>query len=166
MRQDKDTRLEVIKMIVSSQELATQDELLRELDKAGFPCTQATLSRALHKLGISKGYNERQQYVYMMPGQRRYQRVSDTYMTVHNINRIGVVNVQFSGNLCVIKTPPGHAAHVAYDIDHAMLPEVIGTIAGDDTVFLALTEDADRRQTLNHISEIVPRAQLTVLTDE
>lgn len=153
-------------MIVSSQELATQDDLLRELDKAGYPLTQATLSRDLHKLGITKGYNEQQQYVYMMPGQRRYQRVSDTHMTVHNINRMGVVSVKFSGNLCVVKTPPGHAAHVAYDIDNAELPEVIGTIAGDDTVFLALTEDADRRQTLNHISEIVPRAQLTVHADE
>ena len=153
-------------MIVTSQELGTQEDLLRELDKAGFPLTQATLSRDLRKLGITKGYNEQQQYVYLMPGQRRYQRVSDTHLTVHNINRLGVVSIKFSGNLCIVKTPPGHAAHVAYDIDRAELPEVMGTIAGDDTIFLALSEDADRRQTLDHIADIVPRTQLTIHTDE
>ncbi|MBQ7443642.1 MAG: arginine repressor [Bacteroidaceae bacterium] len=165
MKHDKSTRLEVIKMIVTSQELATQDELLRELAKAGFPLTQATLSRDLRKLGITKGLNDEQRYVYLMPGQRRYQRVSDTHMTVHNINRMGVVSVKFTGNLCVVKTPPGHAAHVAYDIDHAELPEVVGTIAGDDTIFIALTEGADRRLLLDHISELVPRVQLTVHAD-
>ena len=57
-RSDKDTRLEVIKMIISSQEIGTQDELLRELDKAGFPSTQATLSRDLHQLRIAKGHSD------------------------------------------------------------------------------------------------------------
>ena len=156
---DKDSRLEVIKMIVSSQELSTQDELLRELDKAGFATTQATLSRDLKQLGITKATNERQEYVYMMPGQRRYERVSDTHMTVHNIHRLGVVSIKFSGNMCVVHTPPGHAAHVAYDIDRAELSEVMGTIAGDDTIFIALEENANRQEVMFHISEVVPSTQ-------
>jgi len=146
-------------MIVTSQELSTQDDLLRELDKAGFATTQATLSRDLKKLGIVKATNERQEYVYMMPGQRRYQRVSDTHMSVHNIHRLGAVSIKFSGNMCVVHTPPGHAAHVAYDIDHAELSEVIGTIAGDDTIFIVLDEEASRQDVLNHIAEIVPSGQ-------
>ena len=152
MRQDKHTRLEVIKMIISSQELSTQDELLRELEKAGFPSTQATLSRDLHQLHIGKGHNERGSYIYMLPNQQRYQRVSDTHMTVQQINRLGALSVQFSGNLAVLHTPPGHANHVAYDIDHAELSHILGTIAGDDTVLVILDEKADRQEVLNQLS--------------
>ena len=158
----KETRLEVIKMIVTSQELMTQEDLLRELEKAGFPSTQATLSRDLKQLRIAKGLNERQEYVYMMPEQRRYQRVSDTHMTVHNINRLGAVSVKFSGNLAVLRTPPGHASHVAYDIDRAELPQVLGTIVGDDTIIAVIAEEADRQQVLNEIATIVPSGQYYV----
>ena len=135
-------------MIISSQELSTQDELLRELDKAGFP------SRDLHQLRIGKGHNERGQYIYLLPEQRRYQRVSNTHATVQQINRLGALSVKFSGNMGVLRTPPGHASHVAYDIDNAHVPEVLGTIAGDDTVFLVLDEHADRQRVLNAIAEI------------
>lgn len=152
MRQDKHTRLEVIKMIISSQELSKQDELLRELEKAGFPTTQATLSRDLHQLHIGKGHNERGNYIYMLPNQQRYQRVSDTHMTVQQMNRLGTVSMQFSGNLAVLRTPPGHAGHVAYDIDNAQLPDVLGTIAGDDTVLIVLDEKAERKQVMDAIA--------------
>ncbi len=141
-------------MIVSSQELTTQDELLQELKRAGFPSTQATLSRDLHQLRIAKGHNEQGKYVYMLPEQRRYQRVSDTHMTVQQINRLGTISVKFSGNIAVLRTPPGHASHVAYDIDNAQLPEILGTIAGDDTVLIVMEEDADRQQVLNSLSTI------------
>ena len=154
MRQDKNTRLEVIKMIVSSQELAKQEDLLRELEKAGFPSTQATLSRDLRQLRIVKGRNEQGNYTYLLPEQRRYQRVSDTRMTVQQINRLGMLAIKFSGNLVVIQTPPGHAAHVAYDIDHAQVKDVLGTIAGDDTVLVVLEEGADRKAVMAAIAEI------------
>lgn len=156
MRQNKDTRLEVIKMIISSQELSTQEELLQELEKAGFASTQATLSRDLHKLRITKGHNERGEQVYLLPEQRRYQRVSDTHATLQQINRLGALSVRFSQNLAVVQTPPGHAAHVAYDIDNAHIKEIIGTIAGDDTILVILDENADRPTVLNRLSEVVP----------
>lgn len=141
-------------MIVSSQELSTQDELLRELERAGFPSTQATLSRDLRQLRIAKGRNEEGNQVYMMPEQRRYQRVSDTHMTVQKMNRLGVLSVKFSGNMAVVHTPPGHAAHVALDIDAAVLDEVLGTVAGDDTIFIVLTEDTNRQLLLNRLNAI------------
>ena len=143
-------------MIISSQEIGTQDELLRELDKAGFPSTQATLSRDLHQLRIAKGHSDTGAYVYMLPEQRRYQRVSDTHMTVQQINRLGALSVKFSQNLAVVRTPPGHASHVAYDIDNAQIEEVLGTIAGDDTILIVLTEGADRPAVLNRLAEVVP----------
>lgn len=154
MRQDKNTRLEVIKMIVSSQELSTQEDLLRELSMAGFPSTQATLSRDLRQLRIAKGQNEQGLYIYLLPEQRRYQRVSDTHATVQQMNRLGAVSMKFSGNLAVLKTPPGHASHVAYDIDNAQPAGVLGTIAGDDTVLIVLEEDADRQSVMNAIASM------------
>jgi len=151
---NKNTRLEVVKMIVSSQEVSTQEELLRELERSGFPSTQATLSRDLRQLRIAKGLNEAGVQVYMMPEQRRYQRVSDTHATVQQMNRLGVLSVKFSGNMAVVHTPPGHASHVAYDIDNANFQEVLGTVAGDDTVFIVMAEDANRQMLLNRINAI------------
>ncbi len=156
MMMNKDTWLEVIKMIVSSQELSTQDELLRELAKAGYPSTQATLSRDLRQLNIAKGPDGNGHVVYLMPEERRFRRVSDTHMTVQQINRLGALSVKFSRNLAVLRTPPGHAAHVAYDIDNAHITEVLGTIAGDDTVLIVLAEDAERPMLLNKLAEVVP----------
>ncbi len=156
MRQDKGTRLEVIKLIISSQEFTKQDDLLRELAKAGFPTTQATLSRDLHQLRITKGHNEHGELVFMLPEQRRYQRVSDTHLTVQRMNQLGALSVKFSGNIAVVRTPPGHAAHVAYDIDNAHIDEVLGTVAGDDTIFIVLDEEAERPQVLNKLAEIIP----------
>ena len=154
--QNKNTRLEIIKLIVSSQELSKQDELMRELAKAGYPTTQATLSRDLHQLRIAKGHNEQGNQVYMLPEQRRYQRVSDTHVTVQKLNRLGALSVRFSGNMAVLRTPPGHAAHVAFDIDNAQIPEILGTVAGDDTIFLVMAEGAERPTVLDHIAAVVP----------
>ncbi len=141
-------------MIISSQELSKQEDLLRELEKAGFPTTQATLSRDLRQLHVAKGRNEQGNYIYLLPEQRRYQRVSDTHMTVQHMNRLGALSMKFSGNLAVIHTPPGHAAHVAYDIDQVQLPDVLGTIAGDDTVLIVLDENAERKAVMDRIAEI------------
>lgn len=150
----KDGRLEIIKMIVSSQELSTQEELLQQLDIAGYPTSQATLVRDLRQLHIVKGYNDRGRNVYLMPDEQRYRKVSDTHVTVDSLNRLGVTNVHFSGNMAVIHTPPGHASHVAYDIDNAEVKGVLGTIAGDDTIFLVLKEGADRAAVLDELSLI------------
>ena len=154
---DKQTRLEVIKMVVSSQELTKQDDLLRELLKAGFPTTQATLSRDLRQLRIGKSPNDKGELVYMLPEQRRFQRVSDRHITLQQMNRLGALSVRFSRNLAVLRTPPGHAPHVAYDIDNAGITDVLGTVAGDDTVIVVLAEGADREAAAKIVRDIVPK---------
>lgn len=152
----RDSRLEVIKMILSSQEISNQETLRNELFQAGYNATQATLSRDLRQLRVAKGLNENSKYVYLLPEQRRYHRVSDTHATVQRMNQLGAVGIKFSGNIAVLQTPPGHAAHLAYDIDHSSIPEIIGTVAGDDTVLVVMAEDADRTDLMNHIAEIIP----------
>jgi len=150
----KDSRLEVIKMIVSSQELATQEELLAQLDIAGYPSSQATLVRDLRQLHISKSQNPQGRSVYMMPGLQRFRTVSQTHVTVDSLNRLGAISVKFSGNIAVIHTPPGHAGHVAYDIDSANIPEILGTVAGDDTVIIVMVEGVDRALFMDKLSLI------------
>lgn len=148
----KNGRLELIKMIISSQELSTQEELQRELDIAGYPTSQATLVRDLKQLRIVKGLNKEGRNVYLMPSEQRYRTVSDTHVTVEALNKLGAVSVKFSGNMAVVHTPPGHAGHVAYDIDNANIPEILGTIAGDDTVLVVLAEEADRVKVMDELS--------------
>ena len=65
---NKDSRLEAIKLLVSSQEISSQGELLRELRRVGFTPTQATLSRDLHRLKVAKAMSHTGKYVYMLPG--------------------------------------------------------------------------------------------------
>ncbi len=144
--------MEVAKMIISSQEISKQEELLDELYKAGFPCTQATLSRDLKQLKIVKAQNTEGRYIYMLPETRVYRSVNDTHMTVKALNSMGVLSIKFSKNIAVVKTLPGHASHVAYDIDNAQLDCVLGTVAGDDTIFVVLEEDTERTYALNAIS--------------
>ena len=94
----KETRLEVIKMLISSQELSKQEELMAELEKAGYATAQATLSRDLRLLGVVKVQNDTGRYVYMMPNSRAYRSVSDNHMTVMAMHRLGALGVKFSGN--------------------------------------------------------------------
>ena len=150
----KPSRLETIKMIVSSREVSTQEELMRELDISGYKVSQTTMARDLKQLRIVKGQNSSGRLVYLMPDEQRYRTVSDTHVTVDAMNRLGAIDIRFSGNLAVAHTPPGHAGHVAYDIDRAGIPEVLGTIAGDDTVLIVLEEDADRTAVLDKLSLI------------
>jgi hypothetical protein len=81
------------------------------------------------------------------------------YLEKLYVHRLGAISVKFSQNLAVVHTPPGHAPHVAYDIDNADIPEIVGTIAGDDTILIVLAEDADRPTVLNHLSVVVPETQ-------
>ena len=126
---NKNSRLEVIKMILSSQEISSQEALLIELDKAGFRLTQATLSRDLKQLKV---------------------------VTMTESNRAGLLSVKFSGNILVMHTLPGHASHIAYDIDNAKIDEFIGTIAGDDTIFLVMAENVEPGAALKRLAEVVP----------
>ena len=152
----KEGRLEVIKMLISSQELSKQEELMAELEKAGYSSAQATLSRDLKRLKVVKVQNAEGRYIYMLPENKNFRSISDTHMTVAAMNRLGAIGVRFSGNMAVVKTLPGHASHVAYDIDNAGLKSVLGTVAGDDTVFLVLEENVPRNEVLDDLSKVLP----------
>ncbi len=150
----KTARLEMVKMIISSQEISTQDELMVALSQSGVKCTQATLSRDLKEMRVVKMVNSSGQKVYMLPQGHVFRGVSETHATVSALHKSGVLSIKFSGHMAVVKTLPGHAGHVGYDIDNAQLDIVLGTVAGDDTVFVALDDEVDREYALRALSGV------------
>ena len=72
------------------------------------------------------------------------------------LQRSGYVSVHISGQLAIVKTRPGYASALAYDIDNSESPYILGSIAGDDTIFIALREGATRGQVLEALSYVIP----------
>jgi transcriptional regulator of arginine metabolism len=152
----KNSRLDMIRLIISSQEICNQDELLRALSKEGFELTQATLSRDLKQLKVAKACNYSGKSVYVLPNNAMYRRVKETRPPREMMMYSGFVSLRFSGNLGVIKTRPGYAGSIAYDIDNANIPQIIGTIAGDDTILIVLEEGTARDIVRESLSDIIP----------
>lgn len=156
---NKSSRLEAIKMIISGQAISNQEELLRELARAGFKLTQATLSRDLKQLKVVKATDAAGKYMYMLPHSPLYRRVSDTHLTASALQQAGALSVKFSGNLAVVHTLPGYASHIAYDIDNKKFDEILGTLAGDDTIILVLAEGVTPEAVLRQLARVIPEVK-------
>ena len=152
----KNDRLDTLRMIISSREMGSQEELLHALQQEGFSLTQATLSRDLKQLKVAKAASMNGNYVYVLPNQTMYKRVSTPVQIKEMMEGPGFLSIQFSGNMAVIKTRPGYASSIAYNIDNSNIPIIIGTIAGDDTIFMVIREGADERDVVKALSYVVP----------
>lgn len=152
----KKDRLEALRMIISSQELGSQDELLAALKEEGFQLTQATLSRDLKQLKVAKAATMRGNYVYVLPNDTMYKRVSTPHSVREMMQVPGFLSINFSGNIGVIKTRPGYASSIAYNIDNSHIEEILGTIAGDDTIFIVIRQGAAKEEVIDALSDVVP----------
>ena len=152
----KNSRLETLKMLISSQELSSQDQLLEALHKEGFKITQATLSRDLKLLKVAKAASSSGKYAYVLPNDTLYKRVSNHIPVSKMMVNTGFQSINFSGNMVVIKTRPGYASSLAYDIDNNHFHEIIGTIAGDDTIMLVVREGCTRTSVKQALAHIIP----------
>ena len=155
----KNSRLDAIRLILSTQEIGSQEELLNVLAQEGFKLTQATLSRDLHQLRVVKtvGLQGRYRYVLTRPHQQRHDsKHGDVRPVTAPQETSGFVSIKFSGNMAVIRTRPSYAGTLAYHIDNSDFPEILGTIAGDDTVMLVVAEDATRGAVLRALRSIIP----------
>ena len=159
MTKVKTDRLEALKMIISSQELGSQSELLTALDKEGFHLTQATLSRDLKQLKVAKAASMNGKYVYVLPNETMYRRVKTPRRASEMQLTSGFLSINVSGNMGVIRTRPGYASSIAYNIDNNDVPDVLGTIAGDDTIFIVIKEGADNADVIDELSYIIPDIQ-------
>ncbi len=155
----KNSRMEALKLLISSQELGSQEEVLKALSKEGFKLTQATLSRDLKQLKVAKAASMNGKYVYVLPNETMYKRASGVQSTAEMLQTTGFVSISFSGNMAVIKTRPGYASSIAYNIDNSDIPEILGTIAGDDTIFIVKKEDTNKEDLINSLSTIIPNIE-------
>ncbi len=148
----KAQRLAAIKNIITAQKVSSQDELLTLLETEGFLTTQATLSRDLKFLKVAKIPHSDLGYVYEMP-----QSMSKTNEEViEDFPVSGVDTIDFTGNLAVIKTRPGFANSIASVIDSHDPYEILGTIAGDDTILLINREGVSKNHIIDVLSLFIP----------
>jgi transcriptional regulator of arginine metabolism len=147
----KAARHALITGLLARRAVHSQSELAEALACEGVSVTQATLSRDLVELRATKIRTPSGSLVYAVPaegGSRAPAPVADAEMLASRLARLCaelVVTAEASGNLVVLRTPPGAAQFLASAIDHSVLPGVMGTIAGDDTV-LVISSDPDGGQ--------------------
>ena len=158
---NKRARLQVIIDLIRNNCIGSQEELSKILAGKGHKVTQATLSRDLKLLKITKVATDMGGYMYIIPDSNGLQDSlllkGQRSMTVNS--QIGFVSLEFSGNFAVIKTRNGYAAGLAYDIDMSHSRDILGTIAGADTVFAILREGVTHEEAIKFFSRFVPIEQ-------
>lgn len=148
-RARKHHRQQALLRLVGDRSLSTQGELVRALRSAGFPATQATVSRDIVELGLVK-LPRNGSHVYSAPaiasggGEDRLRRFCEDYP----------VEASVAGTLVVIRSLPGTANALAAALDAVRFPEIVGTIAGDDTVFAAVTRERETRALLRRLGDL------------
>ena len=95
-------------------------------------------------------------YVYVLPNVTMSKRVSSPAQVKEMMQVPGFISINFSGNMGVIKTRPGYASSIAYNIDNSDIPYILGTIAGDDTIFIVISEHASESDVVSALSKVVP----------
>jgi transcriptional regulator of arginine metabolism len=132
-------RLTRIAELIAARRFSSQEELARALSGVGIDTTQATLSRDLRSLGVAKraGADGVIGYELPLPGRETLDRQRQALDL-----RAFVNDVRIAQNLLVVRTPPGHANGVGRAIDLAEFDGVVGTVAGDDTVLIVVSEPA------------------------
>ena len=153
---EKENRLEALRLIISSQQLGSQEVLLNALQKEGFKLTQATLSRDLKQLKVAKAATMNGSYVYVLPNETMYKRVSTPAQTREMMQMSGFVSIRFSGNIGVLKTRTGYASAIAWNIDSQQFPEILGTVAGADTIIFVMKEGTSQEEVIESLSVVIP----------
>lgn len=133
----KNLRQKKLLSLIKAKRFATQTELRDSLERAGVPATQSSLSRDMEELGIVKHHGH-----YTIPK-------SD------GAAARGLLSLDLAGdNLIVARTEPGLASAVAVEIDGAAISEIVGTLAGEDTIFVAVGDQKSQRAVMKRIWEL------------
>ena len=131
---NKRGRQQKILDLIRAKPVGTQEDLRTLLEKTGVPATQSSVSRDLEELGVVKQHG-----YYTLP-------------RTNGAAARGLLSLDHAGDsLIIARTVPGHASPVAVEIDAAAMPEVVGTIAGEDTIFIAVRNATDQRAAIKEI---------------
>ncbi|MEJ2335817.1 MAG: hypothetical protein P8Y26_09325 [Gemmatimonadales bacterium] len=153
-------RESVILRILSERDIHTQSELVAELDARGFVVTQATVSRDIGRLGVVKLPSPDGTPRYISPDEALVSRdgSGDGGRALEQLAaavRDSVLEVASGEVLLAVRTPPGLANAVAVTLDRARIPEVVATLAGDDTIFVLSRSAAERRKVRRLLEEFL-----------
>ena len=143
-------------MLISSRQMGSQDEVLQALSQEGIKITQATLSRDMKQLKVAKAATVNGTYIYVLPNETMYKRVHGSQLASEMLRIPGFQSINFSGNIGVIKTRPGYASSIAYNIDNSDIPEILGTIAGDDTIFIVVRQGSSPQEVIDSLEAVIP----------
>lgn len=147
----KAKRQKAIIDLVESRDIETQEELSALLQQQGFNTTQATISRDIRELGLTKVTFDRGRHKYTY--ERAIERSGKTNGSYEHVLKNGIVSIDSSENIIVIKTVSGMAMAVGAAIDNISLEGIMGCIAGDDTLFLAIRKREQSKEIINSIKE-------------
>ena len=143
----KQQRLTAIEGIIRTEVIRNQDDLQKSLLDKGIEVTQATLSRDIKRLKIIKAHDGKNRYVYALPDRTMPEMRLPKVLPEKPVSALrDRSTLEFSGNLAVIKTRPGYAMGIASEIDGYAPGEILGTIAGDDTILVIPREGYARAQ--------------------
>ena len=147
----KNSRHTRILEIIGDYVIETQDDLIEKLKESGYPVTQATVSRDIKQLGLIKTATKNGGYKYTVA---RNENASNENK-LKTIMRETIVNAQDAQNIIVVKTFSGMANAAAAALDSLAEEAVIGSIAGDDTIFIVVRSNEDAAEFTNYIREII-----------
>jgi transcriptional regulator of arginine metabolism len=148
----RNRRLRALADAIRSGAFASQEDVTAELNRRGYAVTQATVSRDLEQLGAVK-VKRGGVLSYALPDQ-----IGAADWSAGRLERIlseWVVSIEVAGQLLVLRTPPGSAHLVASAIDHAQLPEIAGTVSGDDTMFVAVRDGTNVHAVLKRFKQLM-----------
>lgn len=148
----KKTRHNKILEIITGQMIETQEELAKQLRSAGFEVTQATVSRDIRELKLSKVPAGKGKQKYIVLQQEEKSHMEDKYIRVL---KDGFASMDMAQNILVMKTVSGMAMAVAAAIDAMHFQEIVGSIAGDDTIMMAVRTVDDTKRLMERIRELL-----------
>jgi transcriptional regulator of arginine metabolism len=153
-------RRELIVDIIRGGAVGSQSDLVELLRERGIDVTQATVSRDLDELGAVKTMSPDGRLLYGVPaegGEDRLQadELEDINQRLIRVAEDTMVSINHSGNLVVLRTPPGAAQYLASAFDHSHLQDVIGTIAGDDTIMLVVAETSTGAAVADRLQQLI-----------
>jgi len=149
---NRSERLLQIRKLINNEKIASQEELLGLLKRRGFSMTQATLSRDLKYLRVSKIHDDQKGYIYFLPENEGAQGQTPWSGFLSD----GFVSMEFAQGLLIIKTMPGYASSIASALDSMNLMDIAGTVAGDDTIILVPRDGAKKENILQQLEQVIP----------
>ena len=153
---NKEDRLAALRLVILNNRLSSHDEVMQALRRQHIDVAQPTVSRDLRYLKVAKATDSDGSQYYVLPNEEDYRRQHRPEPKKDLPLVTGFESIQFSGNIAVMKTRPGFASSIASNIDAAALSDVLGTIAGDDTIFIVIREGASHLDIVDQLAAVLP----------